>query len=191
MLHQLILAKPDFVNVLHPRSTGLLFIVRTLTPQIPSLRLLDITIGYPGVTRGGYAQEWYGLTSVFIKGIPPPTIHIHLRMVDLRTEKIPGVVDQSDVRKGVDTEVSDTTPLLVDQPTAGPAHPTSIPGLASEKEAKAFNGWLRGRWGDKEVLLDRFTRTGGFTVRPGGEADEVERRGLVSGEAVVLPIALW
>jgi hypothetical protein len=78
----------------------------------------------------------------------------------------------------------------VDQPTAGPAHPTSIPGLATEKEAKAFNIWLRKRWGDKEVLLDRFTRTGGFAVRD-GEVDEVERRGLVSGEAVVMPIALW
>jgi lysocardiolipin and lysophospholipid acyltransferase len=177
--------------VLHPRSTGLLFILRTLTPQIPTLRLLDITIGYPGVTRGGYAQEWYGLTSVFIKGIPPPTIHIHLRMVDLRTEEIPGVTARApDTRKVENGKATDTTPLLVDQPTAGPAHPTSIPGLATEKEAKAFNIWLRKRWGDKEVLLDRFTRTGGFAVRD-GEVDEVERRGLVSGEAVVVPIALW
>jgi hypothetical protein len=50
--------QPDFVNVLHPRSTGLLFALRTLMPEVRDLKLLDVTIGYPGVPRGGYAQEW-------------------------------------------------------------------------------------------------------------------------------------
>jgi hypothetical protein len=36
----------------------MLFCLRTLVPQIPDLRILDLTIGYPGVPRGGYAQEW-------------------------------------------------------------------------------------------------------------------------------------
>ena len=113
-------------------------------------------------------------------------------MIDLPNEDIPGVTEPASVaRKGEREQVSDTTPLLVDQPTAGPAHPTSIPGLATEQEAKAFNGWLRKRWGDKEALLDRFTRTGGFSVAPAGEADEVEQRGLVSAGAVEVPIALW
>ena len=37
----------------------MLFCLRTLVPQIPDLKILDLTIGYPGVPRGGYAQEWY------------------------------------------------------------------------------------------------------------------------------------
>ncbi|KAE8541142.1 hypothetical protein D1P53_002496 [Cryptococcus gattii VGV] len=50
--------KDDFATLLHPRSTGLLFCLRTLLPQIPDLNLLDITIGYPGVPFGKYAQNW-------------------------------------------------------------------------------------------------------------------------------------
>ncbi|KAI5453777.1 hypothetical protein NCC49_005590 [Naganishia albida] len=193
---------PDFVNLLHPRSTGLLFILRTLVPQIRTLRLLDITIGYPGVTRGGYAQEWYGLTSVFMKGIAPPTIHIHLRMIDLAREVVPGVTDETgrhDARK--DDAISDTTPLLDQQHqgeriTAGPPHPSGVPGVASEEQARAFNVWLRQRWSDKEALLDRFTATGGFAMPPRGEdgevvEDEVEKRELAKGSPVVIPIGLW
>lgn len=193
--------KPDFVNLLHPRSTGLLFILRTLIPQISTLRLLDITIGYPGVTRGGYAQEWYGLTSVFIKGIAPPTINMHLRLIDLHQEVIPGVTDDTgkDAPKD-DVMLSDTTPLLDqhdqgERITAGPPHPSRVPGVASEQQAKEFNVWLRCRWSDKEALLDRFTTTGGFAVPPrvdnGDAVDEVEKRGLVSGPPVVIPIGLW
>lgn len=48
----------DFVTVLHPRSTGLLFCLRTLLPEIPDLQLLDVTIGYPGVPFGKYPQNW-------------------------------------------------------------------------------------------------------------------------------------
>ncbi|WWD01356.1 hypothetical protein V866_008299 [Kwoniella sp. B9012] len=49
---------PDFVTMLHPRSTGLLFCLRTLLPQVPDLQLLDVTIGYPGVPYGKYPQDW-------------------------------------------------------------------------------------------------------------------------------------
>lgn len=168
--------------------------------------MLDITIGYPGVTRGGYAQEWYGLTSVFIKGVAPPTINMHLRMVDLQADVIPGVTDASkDATLKADVEdppASDTTPLLDqrnqegERITAGPPHPTRVPGIASEHEAQAFNGWLRRRWSDKEALLDRFTTTGGFAVPPRAEdgqvvVDEVQKRGLVHGTPVVIPIGLW
>nr|XP_031862784.1 uncharacterized protein CI109_001796 [Kwoniella shandongensis]KAA5529856.1 hypothetical protein CI109_001796 [Kwoniella shandongensis] len=48
----------DFVTLLHPRSTGLLFCLRTLLPQVPDLQLLDLTIGYPGVPYGKYPQDW-------------------------------------------------------------------------------------------------------------------------------------
>jgi hypothetical protein len=43
--------------MLHPRSTGLLFCLRTLLPQVPDLQLLDVTIGYPGVPAGKYPQD--------------------------------------------------------------------------------------------------------------------------------------
>ena len=49
----------DFKTTLHPRSTGLLFCLRALLPEISDLQVLDLTIGYPGVPFGKYPQEWY------------------------------------------------------------------------------------------------------------------------------------
>ncbi|OCF71829.1 acyltransferase [Kwoniella mangroviensis CBS 8886] len=53
---------PDFITMLHPRSTGLLFCLRTLLPQVPNLQLLDVTIGYPGVPYGKYPQDCRSLS---------------------------------------------------------------------------------------------------------------------------------
>lgn len=44
---------PDCNHTLLPRSTGLLFCLRTLLPRIPTLKLLDLTIAYPGIPDGG------------------------------------------------------------------------------------------------------------------------------------------
>lgn len=40
--------KPDMTHTLLPRSTGLLYSLRALSPRIPSLQLIDITVAYPG-----------------------------------------------------------------------------------------------------------------------------------------------
>jgi 1-acyl-sn-glycerol-3-phosphate acyltransferase len=39
---------PDLSNALLPRSTGLQYSLRSLSPRMPSLRLIDITMSYPG-----------------------------------------------------------------------------------------------------------------------------------------------
>lgn len=36
-------------NLLLPRSTGLHYSLRSLAPKIPDLRLLDMTVVYPGM----------------------------------------------------------------------------------------------------------------------------------------------
>lgn len=116
----------DFEAVLLPRSTGLLFCLRTLLPEVPDLKLLDVTIGYPGVPFGKYPQEWYSLTSVFFRSVPPPTVRIHLHLYsDLG--KPGGVVPSlGNVRSG---------------------------SQASEEEVKSFESWLRETWAQKEALL--------------------------------------
>lgn len=184
---------PDYVNLLQPRTTGLQFCLRTLLPQTPDLHLLDLTIGYPGVPRGGYAQEWYGLKSVFQKGISPPTIHIHLRLTNLEVETVPGVSPLSETDKSDSGE---------DHKLAFPSKSSDM-GLASATEAKVFGTWLRNRWSDKEVLLDGFVDSNweGFAL-PSERAsltawkesveDERKRRdGLFGDQAVTLPISLW
>lgn len=35
-------------NILLPRSTGLHYSLRSLAPRIPDLKLLDLTVVYPG-----------------------------------------------------------------------------------------------------------------------------------------------
>jgi hypothetical protein len=40
--------KPDMRHVLLPRSTGLHYSLRSLSPRIPGLQLIDITVAYPG-----------------------------------------------------------------------------------------------------------------------------------------------
>jgi hypothetical protein len=72
--------------------------------------------------------------------VSPPTIHVHVRLIDPLTELIPGV----------------SSPTVSPQLSRGgdkTEHPT---GLATEEEARAFGDWLRNRWKDKEVLIDGF-----------------------------------
>jgi len=73
----------DLATMLHPRSTGLLFCLKTLSAKVPDLQLLDLTIGYPGVPAGKYPQDYYGLFSVFLYGVPPPTLHIHIKIYNM------------------------------------------------------------------------------------------------------------
>jgi hypothetical protein len=88
-------------------------------------------------------------------------------------------------------------------PTDVPNPSTSAPNATASVDQE-FTLWLRSRWQDKEALLDRFTKTGGFARAPAGGddgdagresgangEDEVERRGLVKGEEVVLSLGLW
>lgn len=39
-------------NILLPRSTGLHYSLRSLAPRIPDLKLLDLTVVYPGESHG-------------------------------------------------------------------------------------------------------------------------------------------
>lgn len=121
----------DFVGVLHPRSTGLLFCLRTLLPSIPDLQLLDVTISYPGVPFGKYPQEWYGLGSVFWRSVPPPAVRVHLHLYS----------NLSSTSSEIPSLLSDGSP---DAAVASPA------------EARAFELWLRNVWAQKERRVERF-----------------------------------
>ncbi|KAK4686630.1 hypothetical protein P7C73_g3495, partial [Tremellales sp. Uapishka_1] len=137
----------DFVTTLHPRSTGLLFCLRTLLPEIPDLQLLDITIGYPGVPYGGYPQEWYGLLSVFFRSVPPPTVHLHLRLYSNLASPdsgIPSLLTASDEE-----------------------------GLAPPADAKKFELWLRERWTEKEMRMRGFFTAKKFVSEEGSDLMEI------------------
>ncbi|OCF35476.1 acyltransferase [Kwoniella heveanensis BCC8398] len=177
----------DFVTMLHPRSTGLLFCLRTLLPQIPDLQLLDVTIGYPGVPYGKYPQDWYGLFSVFLRSVPPPTVHIHLHLYS-----------------NLSSDKSEVPSLVTKQPPAGSdAVPPATTGLATVEEARAFELWLRGVWTAKEKRMERFYLDQSFHGGEGAVREVVPVRqikwhhwiaafgGGGLGTATVLGVCLW
>jgi lysocardiolipin and lysophospholipid acyltransferase len=103
-----------------------------------------------GESQSCIANDRYGLGSVFLRSVPPPTIHIHLHLYsNLASENSP-------------------IPSLVTQKDSDPA----LDGLASPEEARAFELWLRGLWTEKEQRLTRFYEQGRFTS---GEGDEGAR----------------
>lgn len=121
---------PDCRNCLLPRSTGLLFCLRSLSPRVPTLRLLDVTIGYPGIPPAKFGQDYYTLQSIFGRGVSPPMVHMHLKSYNVKY----------DVPIGRDSL----------------SHSSTTGADATEAEKKEFDAWLLQRWREKDDRLDMF-----------------------------------
>jgi len=171
----------DMQNTLLPRSTGLHYCLRSLSPQIPDLHMLDVTVAYEGIPPKGYGQSYYTLRSIFIDGIPPPRIHMHLRLYDVRKD-----VPLGDLSSEVHSPIANRGHNLM-PPSPGVPSP-STPGFSpidpfhpptgrlsraerekdmdpTTKEAALFEQWLRKMWREKDALLDRYLETGTFADR--------------------------
>lgn len=146
---------PDMKNTLLPRSTGLHYSLRSLAPPIPDLKLLDLTVVYPGIPPMGYGQNYYTLRSIFFNGVAPPAIHMHLRLFDVR-EGIPigdlssSVSSSGEAAKGA---------VEVDIP-------------AEEKEK--FDVWLRDLWREKDEAITKYYENGTLdTITDGSTALDI------------------
>lgn len=124
----------DGVYTLLPRSTGLLFCLRSLEPRVNTLQLLDVTIAYPGIPRDGYGQDYYTLQSIYGRGVPPPVIHMHLRSDSVK-HNIP-IGRES----------------LTQSRTTG--------AEATEQEKKEFEEWLLTRYRQKDEQMELFHSQG-------------------------------
>ncbi|PWN90411.1 acyltransferase-domain-containing protein [Acaromyces ingoldii] len=133
----------DCRNLLLPRSTGLLFCLRSLAADISDLKLVDFTIGYPGIPPAGYGQSYYTLRSIFMQGVPPPAVHIHFTILPSRS-----------------TDPQDKiSPPLGKLPTDAAEASRQE---SSQEEKTRFEAWLLNRWRNKDDLMDRFYRDGDF-----------------------------
>lgn len=132
----------DLTHLLLPRSTGLHYSLRSLVPHIPDLHLIDMTVIYPGVPPLGYGQDYYTLRSIFIHGVPPPVIHIHLRIFDV-----------TDVPIG---KFSTESPVPADGQLGSSMMEVDI----SQAEKDAFDTWLRDLWQEKDTFIGRVSGTG-------------------------------
>ncbi|KAG5639378.1 hypothetical protein H0H81_003522 [Sphagnurus paluster] len=144
---------PDLTNILLPRSTGLHYSLRSLAPRIPDLKLLDLTIVYPGIPQMRYGQEYYTLRSIFMSGIPPPVVHIHLKMFDVAAEIPIGNVQTNTLSSGAPNGNSAEVDI-------------------SQQEKEAFDMWLHEVWRDKDQCMTRFYESASF--RPGTGISQVE-----------------
>ncbi len=77
----------------------------------------------------------YNLFSVYHRGVPPPTIHVHLSLIDPFATPLPGLGTPNSSSANSDA---------------------SFPPIASSLDAKDFNLWLRDRWALKEKLIDGY-----------------------------------
>ncbi|KAH0838470.1 acyltransferase-domain-containing protein [Lanmaoa asiatica] len=131
---------PDLCNILLPRSTGLHYSLRSLVPRLPTLKLLDITVIYPGIPPKGYGQSYYTLRSIFCDRVPPPVVHMHLRIFDIAK----------------DVPIGNTPGSIVSN---GSANNSAEPNL-SEREKDIFDIWLRKLWSEKDDYITKFLETG-------------------------------
>lgn len=92
----------------------------------------------------GYGQGYYTLRSIFMDGVPPPAVHIHLRMFDVASD-IP--IDTM-TRKSIDGVLSQ--------------HSTEVEIPEGEKET--FDLWLRELWYEKDESITRFLETTSFSA---------------------------
>ncbi|KAG6897332.1 hypothetical protein C0992_002390 [Termitomyces sp. T32_za158] len=153
----------DLNHLLLPRSTGLYHSLRSLAPRVPDLKLIDLTVLYPGtvfyqdaqelilvkmilwsvgIPPMKYGQDYYTLRSIFMDGVPPPVIHIHLKMFNVATD-----IPIGDVTS--DTCIS---------------YELSHQDGNVFEEKKAFDVWLRELWQEKDVLITQFFETRSFRV---------------------------
>jgi len=136
----------DMTNLLLPRSLGLHYSLRSLVPRIPDLSLLDITVIYPGIPSLCYGQDYYTLRSIFLDGIPPPVIHMHLRLFKATTD-IP-VGDLCATCKGTI------------QNGNGSATKHAVEVDIPPAERTAFDEWLRELWQEKDGFITKHLNFG-------------------------------
>ncbi|KAI9207000.1 acyltransferase-domain-containing protein [Polychytrium aggregatum] len=135
--------KPEFV--LLPKSTGLHFSCETLLPEITTL--VDVTVGYSGLTKDQVAYDEYLVENVFFHGKGPKQVHMHIRKFDIRT--LPGFAPATDG---------------ISQSKEGSA--TDGDQDEGTRQKEEFNVWLRKEFMYKDSLMGQFYSTGKFADNP-------------------------
>ena len=95
----------------------------------------------------GYGQSYYTLRSIFLDGVPPPKIHMHIRVFDV----------SQDVPIG---DLSSSSPFSKqkDDSTHNPSVEVEIP----DTEKEVFDVWLRKLWRAKDQDIGGYLQSGSF-----------------------------
>lgn len=97
-----------------------------------------------------YGQSYYTLRSIFFDRVPPPVIHVHLRVFDV----------SKDVPIG---NMSSSNPTVVPKSSSS-TNAQAVEVEFPEEEKTTFDLWLRELWREKDGLIMRYHETGSFTA---------------------------
>lgn len=188
---------PDCTNLLLPRSTGLLYCSRTLKKEIDELKLVDVTIGYPGIPPAGYGQSHYTLRSIYMQGVPPPAVHLSFTIRNFVSTDGEQKASTAIADDALNVPIGDITRLRKQgkETTAQDIDP-------SEAEKDVFEQWLLKRWREKDALMNQFYRDGdlvggeyvsnkklaGEYYRPGTDAPPIKQE--TAAKYVSIPVKL-
>jgi lysocardiolipin and lysophospholipid acyltransferase len=105
-----------------------------------------------GIPPMKYGQTYYTLRSIFFDGVPPPVVHMHLRIFDVGKDLPIGDISISNNK--VDLKKHDEQRAVeLDFP---------------DEEKEKFDLWVRDLWRDKDDLIVKFHETGSFMARTEG-----------------------
>ena len=111
-----------------------------------------------GIPLQKYGQSYYSLRSIFFDRVPPPVIHVHLRVFNIA----------QDVPIG---DLSASNPRTVPKGTSnGQTMEVDIP----EEEKQEFDLWLRELWRNKDQLITRFLERDSFVAEKSDVVAKVE-----------------
>ena len=122
--------------------------------------------GRIGIPPYGYGQSYYTLRSIFMDRVPPPVIHMHLRLFDVTSEvpignltqtepsKVPPVSSPSPPQNGS----SNGTAIHSPTETSSSIIEVDVP----EREHQRFDEWLRALWREKDAKFEEYHVTGNF-----------------------------
>ncbi|KAJ3089131.1 hypothetical protein HK102_007142 [Quaeritorhiza haematococci] len=123
----------DPTHVLLPKSTGLQFCLSALRPEVHTL--VDITMGYSGLTADQVPYYEYLFNDVIFGGKRIKQIHLHVRRFDV--DQLPGF-NNSTPKANKNFEDLD------------------------QASKDMFNVWLRNNFMEKDVLMESFYKFGHF-----------------------------
>lgn len=95
------------------------------------------------------------MRSIFVDGIAPPVIHLHVRLFDV-SKDIP-----------IGASIQRANPDFLPKSDSKDAVEVEIP----DSEKTVFDEWLRGLWTEQDLSIDNFLHTGAFSKIRSAEAD--------------------
>lgn len=116
-----------------------------------------MTVAYPGIPRLGYGQSYYTLRSIFMDRVPPPEVHIHIRLFDVATYVPIGDLSSTNPRKTPSNGHVNGAPNEYNSKSAE-AVEVDVP----EDERLQFDDWLRNLWREKDSKIEEFLGKGYF-----------------------------